>query len=336
MQEAKKHFFISYNKADITWAEWIAWELEREGYATTIQAWDFRPGFNFATMMQQKLKTADRIIAVLSKDYLESDYTQSEWNTAYLKDPKGEKGILLPVRIGACDPEALLQGIVHIDLVGLDEEAARAELLEGVKTERAKPPVKPIFPGASRQPAQPSVFPGDLPPVWNVPHQRLQNFYERGGLLAELRDSLDSGASRGVAVHGRGGVGKTQIAVEYAYRHAADYELVWWVRAEESASLAADYAGLYRKLNLAPADTNDQSYMNKTVRGWLEENDGWLLVFDNAVRPEDIGDFVPRKGGGHFLVTSRERGWNSLCAEREIQPLASDDAANFLLRRRAS
>jgi hypothetical protein len=205
-----------------------------------------------------------------------------------------------------------------------------------VKNERAKPSDKPKFPGAFQQPAQPSVFPGNLPPVWNVPLQRLLNFYERGGLLAELRDSLDSGAARGVAAHGQGGVGKTQVAVEYAYRHAADYKLVWWVRAEESASLAADYAGLYRKLGLAPADTNDQSYMNKAVRQWLEENDGWLLVFDNAVRPEDIGDYVPRKGGGHFIVTSRNAGWGALCAEREIQPLAPDAAADFLLRRRAS
>ena len=46
-QESKKHFFISYNKADITWAEWIAWELEEAGYLTIVQAWDFRPGFNF-------------------------------------------------------------------------------------------------------------------------------------------------------------------------------------------------------------------------------------------------------------------------------------------------
>ena len=55
-QESKKHFFISYNKADITWAEWIAWELEEAGYLTIVQAWDFRPGFNFVLRMQQASK----------------------------------------------------------------------------------------------------------------------------------------------------------------------------------------------------------------------------------------------------------------------------------------
>lgn len=336
MPEAKKHFFISYNKADITWAEWIAWELEEEGYATTVQAWDFTPGSNFVTVMQERLETADCVVAVLSQDYLDGKFTKAEWAAAFAKDPTGELGLLLPVRVRACDPEALLKQIVYVDLVDLAEAEARPRLLAGVKNERRKPFSKPRFPGAFQQPAQPSVFPGNLPPVWNVPLQRIRNFYERGGLLAEVRAALDSGAARGMAVYGPGGVGKTQVAVEYAYRHAPDYELVWWVRAEESASLAADYAELYRKLELEPKDTNDQSYMSKKVRGWLEDNDGWLLVFDNAVKPEDIDNLVPREGGGHFIITSRNDGWAALCAEREIKPLASDDAADFLLQRRAS
>src|SRR5215213_1641438 len=328
MQQAKKHFFISYNKADITWAEWIASELEDAGYDTTVQAWDFRPGFNFPLMMQQRLTKADRVIALLSQDYLEAEFTQSEWAAAFVKDPKGEKGFLLPVRVGACDPDALLRGIIYIDLLGLEEAKAKAALLEGVKTERAKPRFKPNFPGATQRAAQPSIFPGDLPSIWNIPQQRNPDFYGRDGLLAELRASF-KGSARGVAVYGQGGVGKTQVAIEYAYRHASDYKLVWWVRAEESASLTADYASLYRKLELDPKDTNDQSYMSREVRGWLEENDGWLLVFDNAVRPEDIDAFVPSKGGGHFLITSRNDGWGALCAGREIEPLASDDAADF-------
>jgi hypothetical protein len=338
MQEAKKHFFISYNKSDISWAEWIAWELEEAGYATIIQAWDFRPGSNFVTMMQERLETVDRVIAVLSQDYLDAKFTRAEWATAFSNDPTGEKGLLLPVRVGACEPEALLKTIVYIDLVDIEETIARAKLIAGVKNERAKPPSKPKFPGASRQLAQTLVFPGTLPPVWNVPLQRNQDFYGRDALLTELHASLNSGEAlaRGQAVYGQGGVGKTQVAIEYAYRHTADYKIVWWVRAEESASLAADYAGLYRKLELAPRDTNDQSYMNGAVRRWLEENDGWFLVFDNAVKPEDIVDFVPREGGGHFLVTSRNAGWGALCVERQIEPLASADAADFLLRRRAS
>src|SRR2546421_7704168 len=306
-QESKKHFFISYNKADITWAEWIAWELEEAGYPTIVQAWDFRPGFNFVLRMQQASKEADRVIAVLSPDYLIAEFTQPEWAVAFSKDPKGEKGLLLPIRVRACELEGMLEQIVYIDLVDLEETTARKKLLDGVKTERAKPPVKPMFPGSS----QPSVFPGALPPVWNVPRQRNPNFYSgREGLLAELHAALNEGRpkERRQAVYGAGGVGKTEIATEYAYRYAEEYRLVWWLRSEESAALAADYAGLYGKLGLRPADTNDQRYMNDAVLRWLEGNDGWLLIFDNAVKADDVRDYVPQSGDGHVLITSRNPG----------------------------
>jgi hypothetical protein len=91
-----------------------------------------------------------------------------------------------------------------------------------------------------------------LPPIWNLPHLRNPNFTGRESLLAQLRSALTSGqpAALTQAIHGLGGVGKTQLAVEYAYRHAAEYDLVWWVRAEEPAALAADYAALAQPLDL--------------------------------------------------------------------------------------
>jgi hypothetical protein len=49
----KKDFFVSYNRADRAWAEWIAWQLEAAGYTTVLQAWDFRPGVNFALKMHE-------------------------------------------------------------------------------------------------------------------------------------------------------------------------------------------------------------------------------------------------------------------------------------------
>jgi hypothetical protein len=74
-QHAPKHFFISYNKTDRTWAEWIAWHLEEAGYTTIIQAWDFRSGTNFVQKMHEAVQKAERTIAVLSTNYLEALYT---------------------------------------------------------------------------------------------------------------------------------------------------------------------------------------------------------------------------------------------------------------------
>jgi hypothetical protein len=148
-QEAeKKDFFVSYNRVDRTWAEWIAWQLEEAGYTTIIQAWDFRPGGNFVIEMQRAAEQARRTLAVLSPDYLQALYTQPEWAAAFAQDPTGEQGMLLPVRVRECELKGLLPQIVYIDLVGLDQEAAKQELIVGVKQGRAKPASAPNFPGA--------------------------------------------------------------------------------------------------------------------------------------------------------------------------------------------
>src|SRR5438094_6558287 len=94
--EPRKDFFVSYNRADLAWAEWIAWQLEEAGYSTVLQAWDFRPGGNFVLGIQRAAMQAERTIAVISPNYLTALYAQPEWASAFTQDPTGEKGTLLP------------------------------------------------------------------------------------------------------------------------------------------------------------------------------------------------------------------------------------------------
>ena len=84
-----KDFFVSYNKTDQQWAEWIAWVLEDAGYSLVIQAWDFRPGHNFVLEMQKAARETERTLAVLSEDYLNAEFTQPEWAAAFARDPQG-------------------------------------------------------------------------------------------------------------------------------------------------------------------------------------------------------------------------------------------------------
>ncbi len=141
----KRDFFISYNRHDRQTAEWIAWQLEGAGYTTIIQAWDFRPGSNFVADMQMAATNVKRTIAVLSPEYLASNFTQPEWNAAFAQDPTGMKGILLPVKIRECELTGLLPQIVYIDLVGLSESEAKEVLLAGVRRDRAKPTTAPDY-----------------------------------------------------------------------------------------------------------------------------------------------------------------------------------------------
>lgn len=334
--EQKRDFFISRNKADRDWAQWIAWQLEEAGYTTVLQDWDFRPGQNFVLKMHEAAANCERTIAVLSADYLAAEFSAAEWAARFVEDPTGEDGKLITVRVGECDPPGLLKSVIYIDLVDLTEKRAKETLLAGMKRGRAKPKSPPRFPKPATEAAeQPPRFPAALPPIWNVPHLRNPNFTGREDLLTQLRDKLTSGEHAAVtqAVSGLGGVGKTQLATEYAYRHASDYELVWWVRSEEPARLASDYAGLAGALGLPEKDATEQSAAIEAVRRWLEQNGGWLLVFDNVPGRQDVRDYLPQGGTGHVIITSRDPIWSGVASPLAVQVWPRGESIKFLVNR---
>ena len=112
-------FFVSYTGKDRVWAEWIAWQLEQNGYRILIQAWDFKSGGVFPGDMHRALERSSRVLAVLSPDYMESVFCQPEWQARFADDPTGEKGLLVCVRIVDFEPGGLLRGRTYVDLLSL-------------------------------------------------------------------------------------------------------------------------------------------------------------------------------------------------------------------------
>ena len=173
------------------------------------------------------------------------------------------------------------------------------------------------------------------PPIWNVPHSPNTNFTGRGSLLDGLREALMSGQPAAVtqAISGLGGVGKTQLAVEYVYRHIQDYSIVWWMRAEEPAALASDYAALAQKLELSEKDATDQGAIRGAVRQWLEQHEGWLLVFDNTPGPSEVREYLPKAATGHVIITSRSPTWAGVARPLRVEVFDRAESVDFLLRR---
>jgi tetratricopeptide (TPR) repeat protein len=326
-------FFVSYTGADQAWAEWIADQLEAAGHTTMLQAWDFRPGENFILRMNQALEQADRVVAVLSPAYFGSAYATDEWTAALVRDPTG-RDRLLPVRIEPCKLPPLIANRVYVDLVGQDERAAAARLLAGIEQRRAKPPGPMPFPGQAQGKKTKSRFPGRRPEVFNAP-ARNPNFTGRSDLLKELRSTLRGKRAGAVvqatAAYGLGGVGKTQLAVEYAHRFAADYDLIWWIPAEQPAAIPGRLAVLARRLGLPQvADEREQLDL---LFAELGRRDRWLLAFDNATTPHDLAPFRPPAGGGHLLITSRNPAWRAMATPLAVQVLPRAEAVAFLRTR---
>lgn len=161
-------FFVSYAQADRAWAEWIAWQLEADGYTVVVQAWDFTPGHDWAHEMHRATTKAERVVAVLSVAYLGSTHGEAEWRAFYANDPTGEQGLLLPVRVDNVEPPGLLRTRIYVDLVDRDAADARKALLAAARGARGKPTGEPEFPGVLREDRvsgeELPPFPGRLPP----------------------------------------------------------------------------------------------------------------------------------------------------------------------------
>src|SRR6266487_4373437 len=334
--QVTKDFFVSYNKADRAWAEWITWQLEAEGYSTILQAWDFRPGSNFIIQMDTAAKAAKRTLAVLSPNYLDAVYTQPEWAAALVQDPTGQEGKVLPVRVRECTSSGLLASIVYIDLVGLNELAAQNTLLAGVHRSRARPSAEPSFPGStSLAVSQAPRFPGNWPEIWNVPYKRNLFFTGREKLLESLRKQLalmEATALTQAAISGLGGIGKTQTALEYAYRYENLYRLVLWVKADTRDTLISDSVTIADMLNLKKNE-QDKMLTVATVKRWLTENLHWLLILDNADDLDLIRDFLPTRNTGHLLLTTRIQAVGLMAHSIAVEKMDKEEGALFLLRR---
>jgi tetratricopeptide (TPR) repeat protein len=170
---------------------------------------------------------------------------------------------------------------------------------------------------------------------WLVPDaMRTRYFTGREELFALLRRQLVE--RHRAALSGLGGVGKTQAAIEYAVRHREDYpDGVFWVNAETASGLTGGFVEIAKTLRLAAAASTEQEHIVRAVLEWLNGTDGWLLIFDNVDERNDVAAFLPQRGNGHILITSREAVFQEVGIARalEVVDLDGDEAVRFLLRR---
>ncbi len=177
----------------------------------------------------------------------------------------------------------------------------------------------------------------------NVP-MRNTSFVGRQALLRAVEEQLaaqDTAAVLPNALHGLGGVGKSQLALEYIYTHQRDYRIICWIPAERESLILAALSSLASQLGVAPAgqDSLGAAAANTAVPAVLEAlrtgtpYDNWLLVFDNAEDIEAVRGYFPHNGPGKVIVTSRNRGWERVATSLPVNVFERDESIELLQKR---
>jgi hypothetical protein len=306
--------------------------MKRQGAIRDWHDREITAGEEWDKAIDEHLESAHIILLLISADFLASDFRYDVVMKRAMERHKAGEASVIPIILREVDwrgaPFGKLQALPKdakpvTSWSNIDE--AFTDIAKGIRR------AVEIMTGAGavgQNKAQTRSV------IWNVPHGENQRFVGRDQLLDQIHKTLSAGRAAALtAIHGLGGVGKTQLAAHYAHRHKGDYQIVWWIKAEEPATLAGDYAALATALNLPEKEVKEQPLIVAAVRRWLEQHPAWLLIFDNARDGEEIRPYLPQGRVGHALITSRDPNWRGVASPLEVRTLLREDAARFLLER---
>jgi len=344
--------FYSYAHEDEALRDKLDKHLAQLKRDKVIESWhdrDISAGRDWQNAIDANLEAADIILLLVSADFLASDYCFDVEIKCSMQRHQEKSAVVIPVLLRSCDTHGAefmkLQGLPK-DLKpvttwdNLDE--AFTDIAKGIRA------VAKSIRGLGIQAVAEAIQNKGItrvventgkPDIFNVPVPRNPFFTGRVDILENLHQALHEQheialkpSERATALSGLGGVGKTQTAAEYAHRYKDDYSAVLWVLADGEDLLRSSFAQLSVLLGFQAEKQDDQIL---AVQSWLRNNDGWLLIFDNAETLALLTaakELLPSNFNGHVLFTTRAQATGSL-ASVPVDCFDDDTGAVFLLRR---
>ncbi|GAA2868154.1 hypothetical protein Acy02nite_09290 [Actinoplanes cyaneus] len=315
---------ICYTPRDRIWAEWISYQLRLAGQRNVLQ------DVNAPVDVAEVLSRADCAILLLSQESVRVPQMETWWRLTVRRDTPGRGRFLVPVRVDGFRPPEPFAEREPVDMFNVPERTARDSLLARLEI---RDPAGGYF-GISGGPNP--RFPFEPARVWRAP-ARNPGFTGRDATLEVLREQLNASTAQTgpVVLQGIGGVGKTQIAVEYVHRFNADYDIVWWISADQPALVVTALSDLARELGLplagsARADEEAAAVLEALRLGTPSPK--WIVVFDNTEDPEQIRQFVPT-GPGDVVVTTPGQEWSRTAWTLDINVFDRSESRALLTRR---
>ncbi len=311
--------YLSYAPEDRMWADWVEAILTRTGFRVTPRSTVSRVT---ADLGAEETLAAPRVVAVLSSAYMSSPEARSLWRALAAADAAGIRRQIVPIRVSDARIAEPFGDYTPIDLARADATQAMARLLAVFD--------RPWHvPGAAR--ADGPRFPGTVPRLAEVP-ARNADFTGRAETLEQLRDRLSRGGTAVAQVlYGLGGVGKTQLAQEYAHRFKSDYDLVWWVPSERAEEISLSFAELARRMQLRVGENVAEAAAAALAELRGDTTTRWLIIFDNADNADLLKSWLPT-GNGHVIITSRNKEWTNTADSLEVDVFSREESVAHLVR----
>lgn len=326
---------LDYEPEDEIWAEWLARVLTDAGI-TVIDpiaqgAHGAAPGGDDQEGAAASAPPPDTVVAVVSPAYREA-----RQGARIMPGRRGRTwpSSVLGVYIAPMRPLDRIPAATSVQLAGLQAAEVVNRITELVGAEPLRP---------AKQRSLIERFPENDPAVRKVPARNLR-FTGRAEDLRRLRGMLRNQRPTvvgQVAVGGMAGVGKTELATEYAHRYRSLYDVVWWIQASAPQFIDAALVDLGRELTtLMGADVGVKSGIPGTeiakrvlrALGRGEPTGRWLLVYDNAEEPGKLEDLLP-SGAGHVIITSRNTDWGERADRFEIDVFKREESIGYLRER---
>ncbi len=330
-----RDYFISRTGADKALAIAIAAIIREAGFTTWLQDEDFGHA-SFMTRMEQGFESGARVIALLSAAYQQSGYCRKEYNVALTGDPENLKERLIVLRVEDCAATGMLSDLPYVDLVPIlsqSDPALREQLLRrAIRVLIGAEPGQSGIDFINLYRHTPQILHAEIAPV--------PGFTGRDPELAALKAALWNGGAAALtgspaatALSGLGGVGKSVLAREYAWRERESYRGVWWLLAESRSTLLDGLIELGARfipgLDTVP-DREAAAHATLDLLAQTPAGKPWLLVYDNAENPAGIERLTPR-AGAHVLVTSRWQDWHGRARELPLDVFSVEAALEFLM-----
>lgn len=269
---------------------------------------------------------SDLLVPFLCADYGLKKWCNLEWRQLrdILFTLEGER--IMPLRFYDAPIPGLLAIDGYVAIAGRTPEEVAELILERLTVTRFEDRFS-----ASKLPD------GPRPSYWNVPYARNPFFTGREQTLASLRSRLDTSGRVALtqALAGMGGIGKTQTALEYAYRYRDAYRAVMWVAADTEITIRTSLVAVAAGLGLVGEGDPDHGRAIEALKRWCDTNGQWLLIFDNADHPLLLKPYLPLQPRGHILLTTRAHVLDSIGVARslDVTEMPQSEAVAFLFSR---